>query len=147
MRPVRYRDKYGVNQTATLYVRDGHRRASRPIGTSDTAQRGERMEFNLPELRSALETEAFKAGPVIPGGKGAKVGMRSRMTNVTPIRDEKQEKLMRPQEFADHLGQMLGVPAPSKRWLSDRVRDGMPSRRWRSLSAPTGRARSAIRSA
>jgi hypothetical protein len=47
------------------------------------------------------------------------------MTNVTPIRDE---KLMRPQEFADHLGQMLGVPAPSKRWLSDRVRDGMPSR-------------------
>jgi hypothetical protein len=50
------------------------------------------------------------------------------MTNVTPIRDDKQEKLMRPQEFADHLGQMLGVPAPSKRWLSDRVRDGMPSR-------------------
>jgi hypothetical protein len=47
------------------------------------------------------------------------------MTNVTPIRDE---KLMRPQEFADHLGEMLNVPAPKTRWVSDRVRDGMPGR-------------------
>jgi hypothetical protein len=67
MRPVRYRDKYGINQTATLYVRDGIVFLEAP----------DRMEFNLPELRSALETEAFKAGPVIPGGKGAKVGRRS----------------------------------------------------------------------
>jgi hypothetical protein len=51
------------------------------------------------------------------------------MTNVTPIRDDKQEKLMRPQEFADHLGQMLGVPAPSKRWLSTAYVTGCP-RAW-----------------
>jgi hypothetical protein len=66
MRPVRYRDKYGVNQTATLYVRDGIVFLEAP----------DRIEFNLPELRSALESEAFKDAPKIPGGRGAKVGMR-----------------------------------------------------------------------
>jgi hypothetical protein len=68
MRPVRYRDKYGVNQTATLEVRDG-------IVILEPF--GERFEFFLPELRSALENEAFKDAPEIPAGKGAKVGRRS----------------------------------------------------------------------
>jgi hypothetical protein len=67
MRPVRYRDKYGVNQTATLEVRDGIVILEAP----------ERIEINLPELRSALESEAFKDAPKIPAGKGAKVGRRS----------------------------------------------------------------------
>jgi hypothetical protein len=67
MRPVRYRDKYGVNQTATLEVRDGIVIFELP----------DRIEFNLPELRSALENEAFKDAPEIPAGKGAKVGRRS----------------------------------------------------------------------
>jgi hypothetical protein len=67
MRPVRYRDKYGVNQTATLEVRDGIVILEAP----------DRIEINLPELRSALENEAFKDAPKIPAGKGAKVGRRS----------------------------------------------------------------------
>jgi hypothetical protein len=67
MRPVRYRDKYGVNQTATLEVRNGIVILELP----------DRIEFNLPELRSALESEAFKDAPEIPAGKGAKVGRRS----------------------------------------------------------------------
>jgi hypothetical protein len=71
MRPVRYRDKYGVNQTATLYVRDGVVFLE-PLESCEF-----RLEFNLPELRSALENEAFKDAPKIPAGKGAKVGRRS----------------------------------------------------------------------
>jgi hypothetical protein len=82
MRPVRYRDKYGVNQTATLEVRNGIvilelPGRGHPSGTSAVARRGERLEINLPELRSALENEAFKDAPEIPAGKGAKVGRRS----------------------------------------------------------------------
>jgi hypothetical protein len=44
---------------------------------------------------------------------------------VVPLREE---KMLRPQEFVDHLGEVLGVPAPSTRWLRSRINDGMPSR-------------------
>lgn len=44
---------------------------------------------------------------------------------VVPLRED---KLLRPQEFVDHLGEVLGVPAPSTRWLRNRIKDGMPSR-------------------
>lgn len=47
------------------------------------------------------------------------------MSTVTPIREE---KLLRPEEFVAHLGEVLNVPAPSTRWLRYRIKDGMPSR-------------------
>lgn len=45
---------------------------------------------------------------------------------VVPLRED--TKMLRPQEFVDHLGESLGVPAPSVRWLRSRIKDGMPSR-------------------
>lgn len=68
MRTIRYRDERGNHGSATVEVRE--RRVVIDYGD-------ERTDFDLDELRAAIETEAFTTGPVIAPGPGADVGRRS----------------------------------------------------------------------